>query len=168
MNMKTIVGVAVLVCSAGWAADSITPMDVKLGQWETTVTSNNSMPAIPPEILDKMPPEQRARIEERMKNRTTVSQSCLKKEDLDKAMKFGAEDTACTRTIVTSSRSKQEIHIECARGGSKQTGTLRIESTGSDSIKGSLELTVSGTRPMTINTTFTSKWLGPTCKEKQN
>jgi hypothetical protein len=168
MNIKTTVGIVLLACSAGWTADSVSPLDVKLGQWETTVTSNIPMPAIPQEVLNKLPPEQRAKLQERMKANQgpRTSQSCLKKEDLDKAMKFGADDNSCTRTIVTSSRSKQEIHIECARGGSKQTGIIRIEATGPDSIKGSMEFGESGNRSANFSSTFTSKWLGPACKDK--
>jgi hypothetical protein len=172
MNIKAAFGIALLACSTGWTADSITPLDVKLGQWETTSTTNTTGIAtgIPPEVLDKMPPDQRAKIEERIKAsqgpHTTVTQTCLKKEDLDKTLNFGAKDTACTRSIVSSSRGKQEIHIECTRNGSKQTGTLRIEAAGSENIKGSLELAMSGRGAMNISSTFSGKWLGATCKDK--
>src|SRR5271163_1334028 len=114
------------ICSAAWSADSITALDVKLGQWETTSTTNTTgiTAVIPPEVLDKLPTDQRAKIEERIKANqgphTTVTQNCFKKEELDKAMAFGADDKACTRTILSSSRGKQEIHIECNRQGSKQ------------------------------------------------
>jgi len=168
MKIKTIVSVILLACPAGFAADSITPFDIKLGQWESTSTTNMSgmAAAIPPDVLQKMPPEQRAKIEERMKayQGPRVSQNCVKKEDLDKALKF-SEDNACTRTLVSSSRSKQEIRIECNRNGSKQTGTLRIEAVSSESIKGAFEMTSTGAHPMNFSTTFTSKWIGP-CKDK--
>src|SRR5579864_4184976 len=132
---------AVLGCMALWAAD---PLNVRLGQWETTSTVQSSgAPPIPQEVLDKMSPQQRAMLEERMKAnqspRTTVTKSCLKKDDLDKALTFGADDKACTRTILSSSSSKQEVHIECNRGDGKQTGTIRIEANGSDSVRGSVQ-----------------------------
>lgn len=169
--MAAMFGAALLTGSAGFAADSITPLDVKLGQWETTSTVNsNLMSAIPQDILDKMPPDQRAKMEERLKAsqgpKTSVTQTCVKKEDIDKALAFGSDDKSCTRTVIASSRSKQEIRIECSRAGSKQTGTLRIEATGSDSIKGSLDLASTGAHAMTLNSTFTGKWLGATCKDK--
>lgn len=61
MNIKAAFG--------SWTADSITPLDVKLGQWETTSTTNTTgiAMAILPDVLDKLLPDQRAKIEERIK-----------------------------------------------------------------------------------------------------
>jgi len=162
--------------SALWAADTITPLDVKLGQWESTMTMEmgGQLP-IPQEMLDRLTPEQRAKMEERLKAsgakgpRTTTHKSCMKKEDLDKAMSFGADQKSCTRTIISSSRSKEEIHLECAIGGGKQSGTIRVEAVNSENVKGTTEMTVSaGSRTMTSNSTFTAKWLGPTCAPNQD
>jgi hypothetical protein len=166
-------GLIVFAGSVLWAADTITPLDVKLGQWESTMTMETTgLPPIPPEVLDRLPPEQRAKMEERLKAnaskgpKTTVHKNCLKKEDLDKALSFGNQEKACTRTIVTSNRSKQEIHMECAVGGGKQTGTIRVEAINSENVKGSTEMTMTGAgRTMNMNSSFTAKWLGPTCTE---
>jgi len=160
----------VVVCSAVRAADTITPLDVKLGQWETTTTTDSSgLPPIPPELLQRLTPEQRAKMEEMMKSRasagpkTTTRKSCLKKEDLDKALSFGS-DERCNRTIVTSSRSKQDIHLECAIGGGKQTGTIRVEALSSENVKGAMQMTMSGgDRTMNMNYSFNAKWIGPVC-----
>jgi hypothetical protein len=107
------------------------------------------LPPIPPEVLDRLPPEQRAKMEERLKAngskgpRTTSHKSCLKKEDLDKA-----------------------IRMECTAGGGKQSGTIRVEAVNSENVKGSTEMTMSGAgRTMNMNSTFSAKWLGPTCSE---
>ena len=173
--MKTANLVALFVCAGSVlrAADTLTPLDVKLGQWESSMTMETTgLPPIPTEVLDRLPPEQRAKMEERLKAnaskgpRTTVHKSCLKKEDLDKALSFGNEEKSCTRTIVTSSRSKQEIHMECTVGGGKQSGTIRIEAVNSENVKGSTEMTMTGAgRTMNMNSTFTAKWLGPTCTQ---
>jgi hypothetical protein len=169
LTLKTLVGSAVLAGCAVWAAD-ISPLDVKLGQWETTLTTKTTgLPPIPQDVLEKMPPEARARMEERMKGtsngapHTTVSKSCLKKEDLTRAMTFGADDKACTRTVLSSSGSRQEIRVECNRNGVKQTGTIRIEAANSESVRGSMEMALGA---MNINSTFSSKWLSSTCTEK--
>ena len=173
MKISILLGLMALICSGIQAADSITPLDVKLGQWESTMTmETNGQPPIPQELLDRMTPEQRAKMEEMMKSRaargprTTTTKSCLKKEDLDKAMSFGTNNR-CSRTIITSSRSKQEIHIECTERGGKQSGTVRIEAASSESVKGSTEMTMTaGGRTMNVNGTFAAKWLGPTCTER--
>ena len=173
MNKTISLGFVIFVGTVLWAAVTITPLDVKLGQWESTMTMEMSgMPPIPPEVLERLPPEQRAKMEERLKGnaskgpRTTVHKSCLKKEDLNKALSFGNEEKSCTRTIVTSNRSKQEIRMECAAGGGKQSGTIRIEAINSENVKGSTQMTMTaGDRTMNMNSTFTAKWIGATCTE---
>src|SRR5215831_17213660 len=85
--MKYLFTLTLVLSGMTWAADPV-PMDVKTGEWETTVTMQmgglqaaGKMPAIPPEQLSKMPPEQRARIESAMKAlggapTTTTSKNC--------------------------------------------------------------------------------------------
>ncbi len=169
--MKTFLALAVFGCSAVWAAD-ITPLDVRMGQWETSVTAQmTGMPPIPQDLLDKMTPEQRARMEARMKAnqgaRTVVTKTCLRKEDMNKAMTFGADDKACTRTILTSTGSRQDIRVECNRPQGKETGTVHVEASDSEHIKGAVQMTLTqGERSMTVNSSFASKWLGSVCTEK--
>ena len=148
-----------------------TPLNVKTGEWESTITSDTSgqMP-IPQEMIDKMTPEQRAKMEAMMKARgmqgprTTVTKHCVKKEDLDKP--FGNENKACKPNRVSSSATKQEIHMECEIGGGKQVGTLKYEAVDSSTVKGSMQMTASnGGRTMNVNSTFSAKWLGPACTE---
>ena len=174
MNKTILCLLVVSATGAVRAADSIQPLDVKLGQWETTITSEGSgLPPIPPEVLNRLTPEQRAKMEERMKDyaskgpRTTTHKSCLKKEDLDKAMSFGTDQKSCTRNIITSNRSRQEVHMDCAIGGGKQTGTIRVEAVSSESVKGTTQMTMTnGERTMNINSSFSSKWLGAACTEQ--
>ena len=165
---------ATLLCATAWAADP-TPLNVKTGQWEATVTSETAgqLP-IPQEMLDKMSPEQRAKMEAMMKARsgqgarTNTYKSCLKKEDLDKPFASDEQRKSCKQTFVTSSGSQQEIHMECEMGGGKQSGTLKLEALDSGTVKGSMQMVASnGGRSMTINSSFSSKWLGPVCTESK-
>ncbi len=73
--MKLFLSIALLGSSAAWAADP-TPLDLKTGEWEYTVTMQmtglpqqnaQQMPQIPPETLAKLPPDQRAKVEAMMK-----------------------------------------------------------------------------------------------------
>ena len=159
-----------LFCAMTCAAQT-TPLNVKTGEWESTIASDTSgqLP-IPQDMLDKMTPEQRAKMEAMMKARgmqgprTTVTKHCVKKEDLDKP--FGNENKSCKPTIVTSTATKQEIHMECEMGGGKQVGTLKFEAVDSSTVKGSMQMTASnGGRTMNVNSTFSAKWLGPACTE---
>jgi hypothetical protein len=158
-----------LFCAGICAAQ--TPLNVRTGEWESTMTNETSgqLP-VPQEMLDKMTPEQRARMEAMMKARgmqgprTTVTKHCVKKEDLDKP--FGNENKSCKQTILNASATKQEIHVECEMGGGKQVGTLKFEAVDSSSVKGSMQMTASnGSRTMNVNSTFSAKWLGPACTE---
>ena len=172
MKIKVSVGIAFLFCGAAWAADDVQPLDVKLGLWESSTTMEHSgTPPIPDEVLARLTPEQRAKIEERAKAsaqqgpKTTTRKSCIKKEDLDKAMAFGNNDKNCHRTVLASSSSKLEFHIECGAGTMKSNGTVNIQAISSEHVKGSIQMTVGdGARSMKMNSTFESKWLGPVCE----
>jgi hypothetical protein len=166
--------VAVVSLAFQVRADDIKPFDAKVGLWETTSTTEISgmpaMPQIPEEQLAKMPPEQRARIEAMMKGRgaggprTNTSKSCVTRESLEKAMAFGQNEESCTRKVISSSSSKQEIHIECTRGKSTMTGDLTIERQDGEHAKGSMVMKSAGSeRPIDMKMSFTSKWLSADC-----
>jgi len=164
--------VAIVVFSLTlFAADKITPLNVKEGLWEMTVTHSMtgmpSMPAIPPDALAKMPPEQRARLEAMMKGgaSTDVHKECITKEKLEKQMAFSDDRKECTRTVLNSTSSKLEMKIHCERGQQGSTdGTLLVEAIGSDSVKGKMEaVTNASGKTMNMNFTFSSRYLGPAC-----
>ncbi|HSR05657.1 MAG TPA: DUF3617 family protein, partial [Bryobacteraceae bacterium] len=93
---------------------------------------------------------------------------CVRKEDLQKPFGNDEERKSCKQTIVTSSSTHQEIHMDCEMGGGKQTGTLKVEALDSGNVKGSMQMVASnGGRSMTVNSSFSSKWLGPVCTESK-
>jgi hypothetical protein len=156
-----------------WAADGVTPLNLKEGLWEITTThSMTGMPGIPPETLAKMTPEQRTRVEAAMGQsatgalRTEVRKNCITKEKLEKHMVFDENRKECTRAVVSSTSSKLEMKIHC-EGKEQQMitdGIFLVEATSSDSAKGSMHTVSSGNgRKMNIDVTFTSKYLGPAC-----
>lgn len=162
--------VAALCGAAIWAAETFHPMNVKAGQWETTVTtSTGGAPPIPPEVLARMTPEQRTRFEERMNTgRTSTNKHCVKQEDLDKPLNFTRNNPSCVMTLVTSTPSKQEIKVECSNERMKSSGLIQVEAADSEHVKGSVHMTMtSAAKPFDINTTFTSKWLGAACAENK-
>jgi hypothetical protein len=174
---------ALLGTSIAWAADSAIPLDVKTGEWEYTVTTQMSgmpqsarqVPSIPPEQLAKMPPEQRAKVEALMKQSsamaggkptTTTSKNCIKKEDLAKMMPQGNRDQSCKTTLVSSSRNRQELKMDCESNGGKQTGTVVVEALSAESTKFSLQIASSPSgQGMNLTVNGTSKWLGATCTD---
>ena len=173
MRTSVLMSLLFLTCSCVWAADDLKPLDVKLGLWETTSSVQTSgMPPvnIPPDALARMTPDQRAKVEAMMKSqgsgspRTNTTKSCMTPEKMKRSEMF-YEQKQCTKTVVTSSGSKMEMRMHCTmEGGAKADGTVRVERISSESTKGSVQMTsTSGDHTMNMNSTFTSKWLGPDC-----
>jgi hypothetical protein len=174
LTMRFSIGLTMLLCASAcsslWAAD-FHALDVKTGQWETTVTGQiTGAPAIPAEVLTQLTPEQRAKMESAMGGRGAkpmVTTSCKTKEKLNQAWTTGQNQKSCTTTVTGSSSSKQEVHLECSQDGAKSSGTIKVEAVDSEHIRGSFQMTAAsdGNHVMGMNYTFTSKWLGAACTE---
>jgi hypothetical protein len=181
--MKLSLAFALLAGTAVWAADP-TPLDLKTGEWEYTVTmqmtgmpqqSAQQMPQIPPEQLAKMPPETRAKVEAAMKQAgnmaagkptTSTNKNCVKKEDLVKLNPLANADKSCKMTVVNSSRSKLEAKMDCDTPDNKTTSTVTLEALSSESSKFSVVSTgTSNGQPMNMTVNGTGKWLSATCTE---
>ena len=173
--MQRILSLAfvLLSSSALWASDQLQWPDVKTGLWETTMThspiSGMGMPNIPPDVLAKLTPEQRARMEDMMKNKgagskTTTVKSCITKEKLEKRLAFRDERNECTHTVVSSSSKGFEVKVHCAQKDSTSDGTFKLDVIDSENVKGALHMVVSGSdHPMTIDNSFAGHYLGPAC-----
>ncbi len=168
----TFMGMILLLSVPLWAGNTIQPLNVKVGLWETTTTTTMSGAVpIPDELLSKLTPEQRARVEERMKassgekSTTNTYKSCITKEKLEKGSDWGnKDDKECTQTVITSTSSKAEVHMACNISGGKGEGTIKMEALSPESVKGSGQMTINGGgHTMSSNSTFTSKWIGPAC-----
>lgn len=172
MRTTILAGLAVL-----WplAAQDIKPFNVKVGLWETAVKTEtpgmpamSSMPAIPPDALAKMPPAQRAQLEAMMKGRgaggpgTMTTRVCMTHESLNRG--FGQTDKACAYKLVSSSSSKQVVHMDCRRGDTKVSGDMILERVDADHVKGVVTMKSSdGERPMEMKMSFDNKWLSADC-----
>ena len=123
------------------------------------------MPNIPPDVLAKMPPEQRARIEAMTKGGPDVRKECITKEKLEKHSAFSNHRGDCTRTVVSSTGRKLEMKIHCEEKQTSSDGTFVLEAVSSDSTKGTMHMVTnsSGDHAVTMDFTFSSKYLGPTC-----
>jgi len=182
--MKLTLALAFLSGAAVWAADP-TPLDLKTGQWEYTVTmqmagmpqaSATQMPQIPPEQLAKLPPDQRAKVEAALKQAgnmaagkpsTTTNKSCVKKEDLTN-FNPGGMAKSCKTTVSNSSGSKFEAKVDCDLPDNKSTSTVVAEALSSESM--TFKVMSSGTasgRPMNMTLNGAGKWLGATCTDSK-
>ena len=165
---SVVVGLVLLMSSVVWGQKI--PLNVKLGLWETTGTHTltGQMP-ITPKMMENMTPEQRARVEEAMKQqangqpRTMTYKSCLTKEELDRGTAF-KNDKECTETPINSTSSKLTVKMVCEMEDAKADGTVEFHALSSEHVKGQGKMTVTGGgHTMNSNSTFDSKWIGSNC-----
>jgi len=163
-----------LCSSSVWAADKIVPPNIRTGLWEITethaMTGMPPMPAIPPEALARMTPEQRAQMEAHMKDsfgggpKTTTRKDCITKEKLEKNAAFEENRNECTRTVLSSSSTMTEMKIHCTGKEMSSDGTVKYEALTPESVKGTVRMVMTGhDRTMHMDMDFTSKYLGPVC-----
>lgn len=158
--------------SATQSRMKIQPLNVKPGLWEQTANTKVSGEApVSQEMLNRLTPEQRARMEERMKansaahTRTTTHQHCLTEEELhkDNLLDFG-RDKECTPNITTSTSTSAKGTVTCESEGMKMTGALEILAPDPEHVSGSWHATSNGGgHTMNVDSTFSSKWLGSSC-----
>jgi len=143
-----------------WGADEV--FDVKPGLW--TMSNTVQMSGLPPmPNLDQIPPEQRARIEAAMKNmngRTTTVKSCVTRKGIEDAIAQANSNkgNTCKPKLVSSSSSKVELHIECARDDDsiKTNGDVTIERKDSEHFTGSGAMKTTGANGRTMDMKWTS------------
>jgi hypothetical protein len=153
------------------AAANLKPLNIKPGLWESTRTikSAGQMP-IPPELLNRLTPEQRARMEERMKAKsgahtnTTTENHCVTKEEIEKDRLKLAETEGCTTTVLNSTSTSVKAKLVCDMQGMHAVGNLQLVAADPEHMNGSYESTMNGNgRTMNMEGTWTSKWLGSSC-----
>lgn len=153
------------------ATSGLKPLNIKPGLWESTRTikTAGAMP-IPTELLNRLTPEQRARMEERMKARsaghsnTTTEKHCVTKEDLEKDRLKLAEAKECTTTVLNSTSTSVKARLVCDTEGMHATGNLELVAADPEHLNGSYHSTMNGNgHTMNVEGTWTSKWLSASC-----
>jgi hypothetical protein len=151
------------------AADTL---NVKLGLWEiTSVTETRGMPPLPKELLDKLTPDQRRKMEAEITAEQAkgpdrdTDRECISQKDIEHP--FESSNTKeCKQTIVTTTRTSQEIRIVCT-GGMPGSGLLKISTPNPEKMNGSLDLKLGeGTESMTIKAQLQGRWLSSDCGDE--
>lgn len=172
MRTMVLAAAAILCPLALCAADDIKPFDAKLGLWESTSTTDlggaSPMSQIPPDRLAAMTPQQRAQLEAVMKARgglrTNTVKFCVTPETLSRGLSMSQRENACTRKVVSSSASKQEIHLDCSQASVPMTGDVTIERLDAEHVKGAVAMkSASADRPMQMKSSFNAKWIAADC-----
>jgi hypothetical protein len=152
-------------------AAKLQPLNVKPGLWESTRTIKRAGEmAIPAEMLNRLTPEQRARMEERMKanstarTNSTTEKHCVTQEDLERDRLKLAEARECTTTVLNSTSTSVKAKLVCEIEGMHATGTLELLAVDPEHVNGSYQSTINGNgHPMNVEATWTAKWLGSSC-----
>lgn len=147
------------------------PLNVKPGLWEATLTIKRSggLP-LSSEMLQKMTPDQRARLEARMNatpahTNTVTDKECITKEDLEKPLDFSRAE--CSWTILESTSTRASGTVACETSGVTINGTGSYEAPDPEHMRGSRHMTsTGGGNTMVIDTSFTSTWVGATCNNR--
>ena len=169
MRMKLVLALIVLFPIAAMATDMF---NAKEGLWEMTMTTSGM--GIPADKLANMTPDQRAMVEQMMKQKgmsmsgnSMTIKSCVTKEKLAKGAAFsdnrsGSSD--CTHSVVKTSATHMEVKFHCeSKNGGTTDGNTSIDIVG-DGVKGVNHMThTDNGNSKTFDSTFTSKYLGTDC-----
>lgn len=157
--------------SAPAATSSLKPLNIKPGLWESTRTIKTAgeMP-IPAELMNRLTPEQRTRMEERMKahsagrSNTTTERHCVTREDLEKDRLNLAEAKECTTTVLNSTSTSVRAKLVCDVEGMHATGSLELVAADPEHLNGSYHSTMNANgHTRNVDGTWTSKWVGASC-----
>lgn len=170
--LKTAAVAALLPTTLSAAGAGAEKLDVKLGLWEmTSIMRFSGMPPLPRELMDKLTPEQRAKMAADLEAAAAqepepdVSRECITQEDLDKPFESANADE-CTQTIVRTTKTIQEIRMVCT-GKVKSSGVFRVTTPTPETMTGMLDLKAGeGADAFTIKGTIKGRWLGPECGDE--
>lgn len=169
MNSGILLAAACFLVPVAAAAEKL---NVKPGLWEINSTSRISgVPPLPPEVLAKMTPEQRAQMEAAFKAETQkgpqrdVDRECITLEELERPFQ-SANAENCTQTIVATTRTTQEVRLVCT-GEYKGSGVFRVTTPTAETMTGTLDLSMGEAKnAMRIQAKLDGRWLGADCGDE--
>lgn len=164
------------------AADADKPavplkLNVKLGLWEIAMQANiNGMPPIPDEMMAKLTPEQRTRMQAAMQAsmadvaKPKLARNCVTAEKLARGMDLASSERHdCERRITTNTSSEFQISMVCK----DPEGTMQLDEHfqlsgsllgGSEQLAGTAHMVrTAGGKTMTVDSNIKGQWLGASC-----
>jgi uncharacterized protein DUF3617 len=159
--------VALAASMAAVLAAQVPALDVKYGLWEmtTATTIGGQMPQVD---TSRMTPEQKAKIDEAMKQmmgtHNDVSKACITKEKVEKSVfMMGDEGKNCVQKITTNTRTTLDASVSCT-GQQAMTGQMHIEALSPTSLRGTVKSSgAAAGSAMTATIAVTGKWLAADC-----
>jgi hypothetical protein len=142
---------------------------VKTGLWDNVVTIEFTDVKLPEERLQRMTPEQRAQIEQLMKQigvgqpRTQTDQSCINEEDLDgRSFRRSMEEAGeqCEFKEVSTTSKRHEYTFRCMTDGAPTSGRLIIDVIDDSHVRGTMEASLPQGR---MDMKFEARWKAADC-----
>lgn len=168
ISLVVIFALSVALC----AADKVQPLNLKAGLWQVTTVANPDMP-VPASVLDKLTPEERSRVEDRMNapkpkhGKTQTTKECLTRKQLDHGIPFQPNRNSCRWNVLASSSSKVSLRVQCSAEGVNTSEAIEIEVLNTKEAEGSVRILTNGNNAATGGlTTFQAKWIGPECRSR--
>jgi hypothetical protein len=154
--------------TAALVAQGAPKINVKMGLWEVTSTTNMSGD-VPMPDTSQMTPQQAAAIKAAMGGmmgpHTTTVKQCLTKEKFDQGMLTDQKN--CKTTIATNTATVLEVQMACDMGQGNQgkmSGLMHFEAPTPDTMAGTFKGTSSmGAQTMNITGTYAGKWVAADC-----
>ena len=152
-------------------------LNVRMGLWETTVTSTGTGEAIMAgmeEAMKNMTPEQKARMAaamSRMQQKDSMpnahtSHSCMTPEKMQRDAMMSDKDMAghCTHTVTENTAQTMAVHFSCSENGVTNEGEGRFTAVSPTAVKGSMDMhMVMHGKPVNMHSDFQSKWISADC-----
>jgi hypothetical protein len=169
MTLFTLRSPALLLTAAAalplLAADALS---ARTGLWETTTVTSSGGMSMPADALAKMPPAQRAQMEQMFKQmgaggpNTTKTRSCVTAKDLQEGA-FRQRPEAgsdCKYTPGSNTAKRQEWTFQCTGRNGTTNGRMVVDAVDSTHVRGTMEIK---SPQMSMNMKFDSAWLGASC-----
>lgn len=157
-------------CAIPVLAATTVQLNVKPGLWETTSTTHLEGSMIPESTLEKLPPEQRQRMEAAIAEaqKPHTAQKCLSRDSLMKDF-ANSSSKDCKWEFVTNTPSTLEYRGACNRpdsnGSESSQIMVHLKAINPELVKGRMQFSVSrNDKPVTSGSgIIESKWLGSSC-----
>ncbi len=163
----------------GHAVEPQVAMNVELGLWEVTTTgAAGGAPAIPEALLQRMTPEQQAKMQQMMAQRAQGQEQkfkeCMTAEK--RSQGFGNKDADsgnCKVTVTTNTATEFQAEKQCAAsaGGSTLSDyKMHFNITGRRHASGTIDIAVTHEdgKVTNIHSTVEAQWLGADCGSVKN
>lgn len=157
-------GAGIAIAPLGSRAEGF---DIKPGAWEVTTTTAIEGMLMPKEMLEKMPPAQRAKVEQHMRERaakpnTHMTHSCVTKEKLDRSEVLKSKNPNCARKVISNSARKLEIEETCPPPRATKSH-YKLEAKSAESYIGNIDVTQSEGGKVHVD--MSAHWLSAECKK---